>query len=108
METVTIKGFIMRTPYGQQLSFCGADMSDHGYIMVGPYEFEYTIPESYNPVAAEVSCLEKKLENLKEEHTRSVIAIERRIANLLCIENGAEVKIPDFDISAYAGDGIPF
>lgn len=87
MKTVTVKGFMHKSKYGDGFTFFNSDASDMGYLMVGPCAFEYEIPADFNPVVAEVACLRQKLETIKKEHTDKVRVIERRINDLLCIEN---------------------
>lgn len=90
MTTVTINGFVMKAPYNGSPVFVNCDMSEHGYLMIGPHEFDYEIPETFNPVAAEVESLNKKLAAVNKDHSNAVKAIKDRIANLLCIEYSPE------------------
>lgn len=91
MSTVTIKGFIHQSveswQMGSLIHSTIDDMNSCGYVLVGPCDIEYKMPESFNPIAAQVSSLEKELDKANKAHTDKVIAIKERIANLLCIEN---------------------
>jgi hypothetical protein len=89
MDTIRIEGFIAQSPYGTGYSFVECDMTAHGYVTVCPHVLEFTIPQTFNPVAAKVSMLEKQLDKLSEEHHQKVKRIKDRIANLLCIEYSA-------------------
>lgn len=66
----------------------GGDMSQFpDYLMIGPAEFEFDVPDSFNPIAAQVSALEKQAEKLAEEYRRNAAMIRDRISKLQCIEN---------------------
>lgn len=85
MNTIKIPGFIVKNEYGTyHHAIC--DMSEYGYITVCPHDIEIPMPAEFNPVAAEVSMLEKKLNVMANEHAQKVKQIKDRIANLLCIE----------------------
>lgn len=87
METIKIEGFILKTPYGDKdFTFSVGEMSKYGYLTVCPHSFEFTVPAEFNPIAAEVSMLEKKLDEMNDEHAHQVKVVKDRIANLLCIE----------------------
>jgi hypothetical protein len=100
MASITIKGFVMKAPYANQPQFVSCDMSEHGYLMIGPLEFEYTMPEDFNEVKAEIACLDRKLAAINKDHANQVRMIKQRKNDLLCIENkepkqpAAEVKLP--------------
>lgn len=95
MKTVTLKTFIHRSQYGETYHTNSCDMSEYGDLLVAVHEFEFEIPDTFNPIAAEVANLRKKLDAVNKDHCDKVIAIEGRIANLLCIENGT-TPAPDF------------
>jgi hypothetical protein len=88
---IKIKGFIQKSPHREGFHFCASDMSQYGYITVGEVdtEIDYDIPADWNPVAAEVAALNKHLQEISDEHHAKVRQIKGRIAELLCIENGA-------------------
>lgn len=85
MKTIKIEGFISKGTSGDYQFFM-SDMSEYGYMLVCPHVLEFTLPETFNPVAAEVSMLNKKLDNLQAEHDRAASVIKDRISNLLCLE----------------------
>lgn len=86
---IRIDGFVQTSPHRQEFQFCAADMSQYGYLNVGPVDFEidYEIPDDWNPTAAEVAALEKRLQEENDAHMAKVRQIKGRIAELLCIEN---------------------
>ncbi len=84
---VTIKGFVHKSPHGETFNFFGCDMSKYGDILVAPHSFEYELPADWNPVAAEVEMIDKKLDEIIGEHLAQVRALNARKATLLCIEN---------------------
>ena len=81
MTTITLKGFIhahvkqkWEDPSApHNFAFFSFDATSSGYLMVAPYEFEYTLPAGWNCVAAEVQ--------------QKLMAISKRIAELQCITN---------------------
>jgi hypothetical protein len=83
---VTLKGFVHKNSYDNGLHVSSIDMSEYGHVLVGPVEFEYEVPENYNPVAAEVAGLQKQADKLADEYHRQRAAIQSRINDLLCLE----------------------
>lgn len=92
---VTIKAFVHKGIDQYVSGYClfsCDDMTSCGYVLVGPVEIEYEVPESFNPVAAQVTALEKMLDEETHAHTRKVMQIKGRIQELLCIENNPTVQ----------------
>jgi hypothetical protein len=88
MSKVTIKGFIYKCNYGTGYHFYHTDgMDKYGDLLVGPCEFEYEIPEDFNPAAAEVAMLEKKIDEVSDEYHKKIAALKGRINDLKCIEH---------------------
>jgi hypothetical protein len=85
MDTIKIEGFICKTSW-DSYTFFASRMDQHGYMTVCPHTLEFTIPEDFNPVAAELSMLEKRLDSLADEYAEKVKPVKDRIANLKCIE----------------------
>lgn len=98
LKTVTIKGFVHKDKYSDGFEIHTYDMSQFGDLVVGPVEFEYEIPADFNPVVAEVAGLKKKLDSINKAHTDQVCVIERRINDLLCIENKPSQSSDDIDL----------
>jgi len=68
------------------------DASAHGdYTLVCKQEIELEIPADFNPVAAEIAGIEKRLDAAQDEYLRKVQQLKDRIASLRCIENGVAV-----------------
>jgi hypothetical protein len=86
MKTV-IKGIVHTDMNTGDFTLFSSDMSKYDYVVVGPASFEYDVPADFNPVLAQVTALEKKLDTLSEEYQRNVAAIRGQISNLQCIEN---------------------
>ena len=87
MDAIKIEGFILKSPHGaDHYSFAQHTMEKYGYITVCPYTLEFTIPAEFNPIAAEVAVLNKKIDDMNAEHGQQIKAIKDRIANLLCLE----------------------
>lgn len=91
MSTVKIKGFVHKTRFGCGFDFHIIDMSEYGFVCVGPAEFEYELPADFEPVAAEVAMLKKKQDAIKSEAALALDQIDQRIQSLLCIENNPSV-----------------
>lgn len=72
-------------------AFAG-DMSQYtDYLLIGPAEFEFEVPDTFNPIVAQVSALEKQAVKLGDEYRRNAAMISDRISKLLCIENSPSV-----------------
>jgi hypothetical protein len=85
-KEIEIPGFIVSSEYGF-ITWSESDMSAHDYSVVMRHTLKFTVPAEFNPVAAEVAALEKKLEKTTEDHMQTVRRIKGRIQELLCIEN---------------------
>jgi uncharacterized protein YdeI (YjbR/CyaY-like superfamily) len=83
----TITGHIAKSTLTGSYLFCQADMSEHGFIKICDHEISFEIPEDFNPALAEAAMLKTKLDAINEEHSKQVMVIKKRIADLLCIEN---------------------
>lgn len=57
-------------------------------IYVGPVEFDYHVPEDFNPVASEVVALEAKKSAALEDYQRTVAQINERLSKLQAITAG--------------------
>ena len=95
MTTITLKGFIhahvkqkWEDPSApHNFAFFSFDATASGFLMVAPYEFEYTLPAGWNCVAAEVSMLEAERDRIAAEVQQKLMVISKRIAELQCITN---------------------
>lgn len=64
------------------------DMSQFdGYVLIGPAQFEFEVPDSFNPTHAQVASLEQKLDKLADDYHCAAAMIRDRISKLQCIEN---------------------
>jgi hypothetical protein len=86
METHRVTCFVHKSTYGESLQVFNVDMSEYGYLLIGEHAFDYTIPEDFNPVKAELATLNKKLQSLTEDFNDKVRLIEQRKNDLLSIE----------------------
>jgi len=87
MTKVTIKAFVHADKYSASgYTIYPVDMSrQFGTVCLGSVEVEYTIPPDFNPVAAEVAMLEKKLHFLADEYHGKAAQINGRIRDLQCL-----------------------
>lgn len=85
---ITIDGFIHKARFGDGFEFYKSDMTEYDWIVVGPCKFEvdYELPAGWNPVAAQISSLEKKLEKVSGEYMQATRQIKQKIQDLQCIE----------------------
>jgi hypothetical protein len=87
----TIKCFVHQysNTFGQPVFQAYANnMSEYdGFVLVGEAEFEYDVPDTFNPTAAKITTLEKKLDAMKAEYQRNVATIRGQIGDLQCIEH---------------------
>lgn len=61
-----------------------------GFIPVMPYSFEIDLPDDWNPVALQVSALEKEKVKLLDAYHLSVASINDRLNKLQALTNEAE------------------
>ena len=98
MKTIEISGHIYakRNTFDDSIDytfFSYEGMDEHGYLYVCPHKVVAEVPATFNPIAAEVSALEKQRDKLRDEFNARVKQINDRIANLQCIEyTPAEVQ----------------
>lgn len=84
-DVLTIEGFILLDQFCG-VSFCGCELQQHGYTTIGAHAFTYAVPADYNPVAAEVAAIDKKLDQMADEYHGKVKQLNQRKQELLCIE----------------------
>lgn len=97
-QEVEIPGFILVGSYGEA-SHCTIEMQDQGYTTVMPHTVKFTVPATFNAVAAEVAAIEKKLDKMADTYHSQVRNLKERIESLLCIEMAVPhkpVQPPDF------------
>ncbi len=87
---VTIKGFVHLYSWGEYCVYT-ADVSSETCVLVGPVEFEYEVPDDFDPVKNQVATLEARIAEVEAEAKAKTSVLRDRIASLLCIENSAEV-----------------
>ena len=97
-QKVVLPGFVIVNDYGFT-TWSSGEMSEHGYITVAPHDLEFTVPATFNAVAAEVAAIEKKLDTMADEYHGKVANLKERIASLLCIENKPSVAAEDDDFT---------
>lgn len=91
-KVIEIQGFIhLRQsalgPGHETYSFMSTDdMTQYGYALIGPHTITFEVPDSFNPVAAEVNALKKQKDKLREEFNAQVARINDRITSLQAIE----------------------
>jgi hypothetical protein len=98
-RTVTIEGFVYELDLGLGFDsksyhlFASDRMGDQDYALIGPAEFTYTIPETFNPTASKIAALEKTKAAMKAEFSRRVAELDEQITKLQAIEyTPAEVQ----------------
>jgi|SRR5690554_5694021 len=60
------------------------DMSEHGYICLGPVEVSFTPPET-DPVEVELESIDKAITALRADFQARLEALQERANNLLAI-----------------------
>lgn len=84
---ITIKCLVHQSVHGESFNVFMTDMSEYGFVVVGEAELEYDVPDDFNPTAAKIATLEKKLGVMSDEYQRNVAAIRGQISDLQCIEH---------------------
>lgn len=83
----TIKTILHQKLCSERFELFACDMSQYGFIMIGPVEVEVDVPDDFNRTAAQITTLEKKLDTMSAEYQRNCAAIRGRISDLQCIEH---------------------
>lgn len=90
----TIKGFLYHVQYSwmtdaeAEVRFSShATMHDEYWTLIGPYEFEVSIPDDFDIRAAKITSLRELKQNVQAEFAAKVVEIDRKINELLAIEN---------------------
>jgi hypothetical protein len=78
---------------------------ERGYLPIGAVSFEFEIPDSFNPVTAEIESLNIQKKAIEIAFHKRVAEINDRICNLQCLEFNPTEKAEPI---AYLDDGIPF
>ena len=68
------------TPY----SLFSVDMSENGYICLGPVEVTFTAPTT-DPVNAELASIDKAMQSVRAELQGKLSALQERRDNLLAL-----------------------
>lgn len=96
MKQVTIKGFVYEKDYGHGTQkvyevWPVESLSNQYNTLIGPTEFQYTIPEDFNPIAQKVAALQKEKERIGAEFAARVRQIDDEIGKLTAISYDEEV-----------------
>lgn len=93
MAQVQINGFVYHCNLGSRAQpfvfFNTNTMEDRWYSLVGPAEFTYEVPESFNPVQAELAKLEREREAVRKAFQARMAEIAERCQKLMALENAA-------------------
>lgn len=94
MATVQIKGFVHVSadadmhgnPHYTFFTF-DATGSAMGYVLVGPAEFTYEVPDTFSPTAAAVAALQAERDKAARDFADTVRRIDERISKLQALTN---------------------
>lgn len=89
-----IKGFLYHvqysweTPEEAKIKFNTTDnMGDEYWTLIGPYEFMVEVPDNFDIKAHKIATLQEAKRRIQAEFSAKVTEIDRRINELLAIEN---------------------
>lgn len=91
-KTVTIKGFVYEYDHYSEgdpakYSFYSSDTHGSTYCtLVGPAEFQFTIPATFNRTASRLAALERDKSKVRAAYLAKVKEIEEQISKLSAIE----------------------
>lgn len=96
-KTVTIKGYVYEADYGtregKHYSLYHSDrQADQWNTLVGPAEFQFTLPDGFNPTKAKLDALEKEKQKVRAAYLSRVKEIEEQISNLQALEMMVETE----------------
>lgn len=92
-QQVEITAYVYEVEFGGEKAyrvFNTDNMSDRWYSLIGPAQFTYEIPDSFNPTAAKLAALEAQKQEVRAAYLAKVREIEKRISELQAIEYVAE------------------
>lgn len=102
MKQITINGWIhWKKPCGWEKEEAGFSFftfesyPEGGYVTVTPYSINFEVPDSFDPLAAQISVLEKEKERVTNEFHASVTRIETELSKLKAIEYSPSVASVD-------------
>lgn len=85
MSKVTMTMYAHANRYGEEpFSLYSVDMSEHGYVCLGPVEVTFT-PPTADPVDAELASIDKATQSVRAEFQGKLNALQERRDNLLAI-----------------------
>ena len=87
--TITMYAHKADGAVGREYDIYHWDMSEHGYICLGPVEVTFTAPET-DPVAAELESIDKAITALRADFQAKLNALEGRADDLLAIAHNKE------------------
>ena len=92
MSKVTMTMYAHANQYGDDpFSLFSTDMSDHGFVCLGPVEVTFT-PPTTDPMAAELASIDKAMQSVRAELQGKLNALQERRDNLLALP-GKEVGL---------------
>ena len=91
MKTITIPMFVYFNKYhweteGSYVAYSFKTPDTESTTFVGQQDVEFKVPEQYDPTAQKIAALEVEKEIARAEFTKSVAAINDRIAKLQALE----------------------
>ena len=93
MATITVSGYMhySRSKYDAEgrYTFFSFDASkgDADYILIAPHSFEYELPPTFSPVAAQVAALQAQRDEAAKTFADTVRRIDEEIGKLTAITN---------------------
>ena len=94
-EKITIKGWIHWQPersYQEaRFNWFAWDQMD-GYLLVGPHDITFDVPETFNPVACELAQIEAERKLRSQEFAETMRRLDLRVSKLTAIGMATEVQ----------------
>lgn len=87
-KTVTLEVFAHMGKHSDRIQLFMCDMSDHGYVCLGPVNVTFDVPQ-VDIVAAQIDSLEKVKTKLVEEYESKLYRINEQIQNLRALSYSA-------------------
>lgn len=88
-KTVTIKGFVHEVDYGwgdKEYQLYATDMSGKYRALIGPAEFQFTIPDDFNPIPAKLAAIEQAKAAARKEYMDKVAELNEQASKLQALE----------------------
>ena len=121
-QVVSVPGFVQQARYSLTPTWHTTELSGHGYVVICPFPLTFTVPSTFNVVAAQIAAIDKALVQAADSYHQTVASLKEQKRELLQVtyedgevleaasDDAAVLSLIDAAEPAYgeAPDDIPF